>query len=94
MASMKMDNFLKPFRGKDESWDPLWEKFQVLADIQGWDTEVKIMKHLPLFLDGDAFLVYSRMATADKKSKEKVVKKMLESFSLTEVASVPGVCCS
>ena len=42
MASLKVDNFLRPFRGMaGESWKEFWDKFAVLAEIQGWDSETK-----------------------------------------------------
>ena len=62
MASLKVDNFLRPFRGKTgESWKEFWDKFVVLAEIQGWDSETKRMTNFPIFLDGDAFLIYNGM---------------------------------
>ena len=61
-----------------------WEKFQVLASIQGWDSEAKRTKHLPLFLEGDAFLVFTRMAEADKKKEKEILRKMEQSFALTK----------
>ena len=85
MASMKIDNFLKPFAGRPgQSWEQFWEKFLVLADIQAWDDDAKMMKNFPLFLDGDAFLVYSRMSSGDRKKKDEVTKLMVQSFSMTK----------
>ena len=42
-----------------------WEKFLVLAKIQKWDDDEAQMLHLPLFLDGDAFLVFSKLSDSD-----------------------------
>ena len=84
MTSIKVDGFLRPFRGKVDDWSRFWNKFQVLASIQGWDTEGKRTKHLPLFLEGDAFLVYTRMADADKKKEQEIRRKMEQSFALTK----------
>eukprot|EP00117_Sycon_ciliatum_P035652 scpid56123/ scgid26977/ len=68
MASMKVDNFVKPFGGRaGQSWQQFWGKFLVLVNIQGWDSEEKLMKSFPLFLDGVALLVYSKMKEDDKK---------------------------
>ena len=78
MVSLKADNFLRPFHGKtSKSWKQFWDKFVVLADIQGWDTETKRMTNFHLFLDGDAFLIYSGMA--DRKQESKVVMLMTTS---------------
>ena len=82
--SMKLDNFLRVFRGNGDDWEQFFEKFLVLASIQGWDTETKRMKSLPLFLDGDAFLVYSRLSATDRKVQGTVVSKMHESFCITK----------
>ena len=57
MASFKVDNFVKTFHGKpSDSWEQSWERFLIIARIQGWDNEEK-RKNFPLFLDGDAFLL-------------------------------------
>ena len=84
MSALKVDGFLKPFRGRGDDWDAFWNKFLVLATIQGWDTDDKQMKNFPLFLDADAFLVYSRMTADDKKDKSAVVAKMKSSFCVTK----------
>ena len=79
--SVKLEGFVKPFRGRGDNWDVFWSKFTVLAEVSGWDTEDKYMARLPLFLEGDAFLVFSTMPTADKKKKDKVKDVMVKSFS-------------
>ena len=84
MTSVKVDGFLRPFRGKVNDWSRFWDKFQLLASIQGWDTEGKRTKHSPLFLEGDVFLVYTRMADADKKKEQEIRRKMEQSFALTK----------
>ncbi|XP_065182549.1 uncharacterized protein LOC135813378 [Sycon ciliatum] len=75
--SLKLDGFLRTFRGKGDDLETFWSKFRVLADIQKWDTEEKRMQHLPLVLDGQAFKVFMSMAEADRK-KEATVKALLE----------------
>eukprot|EP00117_Sycon_ciliatum_P016845 scpid54092/ scgid16091/ len=85
MASMKVDNFVKPFGGRaGQSWEQFWEKFLVLANFQGWDSEEKPMKNFPLFLDGVALLVYSKMKEDDRRKKDEVVKSISLSFSMTK----------
>ena len=82
---MKVDNFLRPFHGKaTESWDQFWAKYLVMAEIQRWDDEPKRMKNFPLFLDGDAFLLYQGLAAADRKKQDEVTKLMKTSFNMTE----------
>ena len=83
--SVKLEGFVKPYRGKtDLSWDVFWSKFLVLAEVSGWDTAEKRMARLPLFLEGDAFLVFSRMQPADQKDQEKVAALMKKSFSVSK----------
>ena len=83
MASMKVDNFLRPFRGRQDDFHAFWEKFLVLAKIQKWDDDEAQMLHLPLFLDGDAFLVFSKLADSDQQVTETVRQKLVEAFSVT-----------
>ena len=82
--SLKLDGFLKPYRGSGDDWEQFWSKFTVLAEVSGWDTEAKMMARFPLFIEGPAFLVFSKMAEADKKKKEKVQELMLTPFSLSK----------
>ena len=82
--SVKLEGFVKPYRGKtDLSWDIFWLKFLVLAEVSGWNTDNKKMARLLPFLEGDAFLVFSRTPTADQKHKEKVAALMKKSFSVS-----------
>ena len=80
---VKLEDFVKPFKGKGDTWDLFSSKFSVLADVSGWDTEDKYMSRLPLFLEGDAFLVFTRMSDVDKKKKE-VQEVMVKSFSVVK----------
>ena len=50
--SLKLDDFVKPCKGRGDSFEEFWEKFEVLADVAGWDTDEKKMKRLPLFFEG------------------------------------------
>ena len=79
-----MTGVLRPYRGSGDDWEQFWSKFTVLAEVSGWDTEAKMMARFPLFIDGPAFLVFSKMAEGDKKKKEKVQDLMMTSFSLSK----------
>ena len=35
--SVKLDSFLKPFRGRGDNFQTFWSKFLVLADANGWE---------------------------------------------------------
>ena len=88
--SLKVDSFLKPFRGtssEDEDFDVFWQKFSVLAKIQKWSDDAAMLLHLPLFLEGDAFLVFSKMADDDRKTMKEVEAKFREAFSCTPAAA-------
>ena len=82
--SVKLEGFVKPFKGKNDNWDVFSSKFDVLAEVSGWDTNAKKMARLPLFLEGDAYLVFSRMPEADRKDKEKVRATMIKSFNVSK----------
>ena len=81
--SLKLDGFLRPYQGSGEDCDQFWSKYQAVAAVSGWDMEEKLMARFPLFLEGPAFLVFSKMPGPDKK-KEKVKDLMLTSFSLSK----------
>ena len=57
----------------------------MLSDVNGWDTDAKRMQRLPLFLDGDALLVFSKMDTNDKKDQGKVSKLLKKKEKKKEV---------
>ena len=80
--SVKLEGFF--YKGKtDLSWDVFWSKFLVLAEVSGWETARKRMARLPLFVEGDVFLVFSRMQPADQKDQEKIAALMKKSFSVS-----------
>ena len=83
MSSICMDSYLRPFRGKGDDFNTFWDKFEVLAGIQGWSTDEDKMKRFPLFVEGDAFLVLMKMAAADRKDPAKVKEKMTSAFAVT-----------
>ena len=87
LMSLKLDGFLRPYRGSGDDWEQVWSKFTVLAEVSGWYTEAKMMARFPLLIEGPAFLVFSKMAEGDKKKKEKVQELMLTSFSLSKAYS-------
>ena len=77
---MKLDSFLKPFRGRDDNFQTIWSKFLVLADANGWDTDEKKMSKLPLLLDGAAYTVVDQLPSADKKKPDKVKAALETAF--------------
>eukprot|EP00117_Sycon_ciliatum_P027502 scpid113988/ scgid22327/ len=82
--SLKVDSFLRTFKGSGEDFERFWEKFEVLAEIQTWNDEAKLMKNFPLFLEENAFLVFSRKDAADRKKQDKVLAKLRQSFCMTK----------
>ena len=86
--SLKVDRFLKTFRWtSSEDFDVFWQKFSVLAKIQKRSDDVAMLLHLPLFLEGDAFLVFSKMADDDRKTMKEVEAKFRKAFSCTPAAA-------
>ena len=81
--SLKADNYLRSFRGRGQDFDTWWQKFLALAEISKWDDDDKKTTHLPLFLDGDAFLIFSKMNDADKKKVKEVKAKLSAAFAVT-----------
>lgn len=82
--SLKLDSYLRPFRGKEgEAFDSFWEKFEVLANLQKWDTDAKKMANFPLFLDGDAFLVFTKLSDNQKKDCGEVKKALQSAFAVS-----------
>ena len=85
-SSLRLDSgYVSPFRGSvGENFSTFWEKFQVLAKTQKWDSGEKRATHLPLFLAGDAFLVYSRLSDAQKKDENEIKSKLVAAFSVSK----------
>ena len=44
MASLKVDNFLKPFRGKSDDFTTFWSKFQIICKLHNLSTERRVWK--------------------------------------------------
>ncbi|XP_065190928.1 uncharacterized protein LOC135821857 [Sycon ciliatum] len=81
---MSTKYLVQPFSGKDgEDLEEFWAKFLVLATAKEWSDEDARMQHLPLYLQGDAFRVFSRMAESDKSKQAEVKKVLVSAFSVT-----------
>ena len=76
----KVEGSLRAFRGQDDDLDEFWQKFRVVGKIQKWTTGKERMAHLPLYLSGDAFTVWSQMEDADQEDEDKVKERLTESF--------------
>ena len=84
MASLKLDNYLKAFRGRGDDFMTFWDKFQVVCAVQAaLDDGEKRMKVFRLFLEGDAFHLFSQMSELDKKNEEKVEAVFETAYSVT-----------
>ena len=78
----KVDGVLRPFRGRQDEFDEFWKKFNVVARIQKWEDAEARMNHLPLYLSGDAFSVWSEMSESDQMNEETVKERLQKSFSM------------
>ena len=68
-----VESFLRPFRGRGDDLSAFWSKFTVLSSARGWNTDEKRMSHLPLFLDGAAFVLYDQLSNEDKRDPAIIV---------------------
>ena len=78
----KVDGVLRPFRGRQDEFDEFWKKFHIVARIQKWEDAEARMNHLPLYLSGDAFSVWSEMSESDQMNEETVKERLQKSFSM------------
>ena len=78
----KVDGVLRPFRGRQDEFDEFWKKFHVVARIQKCEDAEARMNHLPLYLSGDAFSVWSEMSESDQMNEETVKERLQKSFSM------------
>ena len=78
----KVDGVLRPFRGSADELEEFWKKFQVVAKILKWTTGKDRMAHLPLYLSGDAFSVWSELSEVDQEDEAKVKACLQKSFSM------------
>ena len=81
--SVKFDALVRTYRGSQDDLDLFWRKFLVAAELQKWDSDEKKMANLPLFLEGDAFLVWNELSSDEKKDMDVVRKKLMEAFTLS-----------
>ena len=83
--SFKVDSFVRPFSGASgEDFQEFGGNFVVLCNIQKWSSDAEQVQFLPLFLKGDAFLVFSRLADGDKKKVKDVKVKLEEAFRVSK----------
>ena len=64
----------------------------VAAQLQQWTTEETRMANLPLFLDGDAFLVWDELSDAKKKKRTGREDSFAGSVYVVTWTGIPSVC--
>ena len=74
--------FVKPFGGGD-GFQEFWQKFQVLCRVKQRNSVQKRMDRLPLFLEGEAFLVWSGISRSDQLDEDVVQVTLSSAFLLT-----------
>jgi len=79
----RYEAFVKPFRGRDDDLKAFWSKFDVFATIQKYSAEAKLA-NLPLFLEGEAYLVWDQLSDADKKDAAKLCNALEAAFGLSK----------
>ncbi|XP_065176529.1 uncharacterized protein LOC135806289 [Sycon ciliatum] len=83
MASSAGHSLLRPYRGGDDDLEAFLLKFRVVSRIQKWTSEAKRMDHFPLFLDKDAFTVWSALPDVEQTSEEVVHGALRAAFCIT-----------
>ena len=73
---------VRPFSGRDGDLQEFWVKFQVIGKIKMWADGKARMEHMPLYLTGDAFSVWSQMDTGDQEDEDKVKAALESAFSM------------
>lgn len=77
---MKVESFVRSFQGEGlDDRESYWQKFKVLAKMQGWDTVEEHTRPFPLSLEPDVLLVFMKMLSKYKKNSEDKVKKKMRS---------------
>ena len=85
--SLKVDGYLKPFRGSGDNFEAFWQKFLILARLQKWEADdgsSNKLDFLPMLLAGDAFHVWNQLSDADKKDLAKTKDKLTSAFCVTK----------
>jgi len=79
----KLDGFLRPYRGGMDDLDSFWKKIEVVAGLQKWNSAELQAANLPLFLEGEAFSIWSELSSDDQKDPSIVRTRMIEAFGIT-----------
>ena len=79
--SVKLDGYLKPFRGKGDNLSTFWSKFLVLCTSNSWDTDAKKSNNLMMFLDGPAFTIVEQLPDAEKNDPVKIKAALEAAFA-------------
>ncbi|KAL7641286.1 UNVERIFIED_CONTAM: hypothetical protein RMT77_008424 [Armadillidium vulgare] len=74
---------LPPFSDNIDETDCYLERFERLAEINGWERN-DWASHLSALLTGSALIVYSRMSREDSKVYDKLKHSLLTRYNLTE----------
>ena len=82
--SRPAESLLKNFKGAaDDDFGLFWKKFLIVCKIQKWSTEQKRMEHLPLFLEGEAFTVWSEIDESVQDCEDEVKRRFSEAFCMS-----------
>ena len=73
---------VRPFSGRYGDLQEFRAKFQVIGKIKKWADRNARMEHMPLYLTGDAFSVWSQMDTGDQEDEDKVKAVLESAFSM------------
>lgn len=89
---MSTTGMLRPYGGREnKDFDEFWVKFRALSRRKGWTSEEKRIDNFPLYLEGNAFPVFSRLSEQDQAKEGEVKKKLVSAFTLHMSCSRKGL---
>ena len=78
----KLDGYLRAYRGDTNDLAAFWKKYEVVARLNQWTSAEQEAANLPLFLDGEAFIVYSELSEYDQKDPAVIKRKLTDAFGI------------
>ena len=75
------------YRGSCDDLPAFGTKFSVVAGLQNWDTDGKKADNMLLFLEDEAFTVWSEISDSDKKDPDKVKEHLSAAFDVISAAA-------
>ena len=78
--ALRLDSFVRPFRGYADDLNAFWSKFMVTTAIQKWNSDAQKAQKMPLFLDGEAYIVWDDLSADNKKNLGAIKDALVAEF--------------